>query len=891
MLTLSAAVQAKIATKLGIEPVNILEIQWGDSSSDFTKYADKDITNSDFPIDGKIISVSNLESVVKLDNQGQSQNLSVVLSDTEGDLKEIFNNNDIHGKDCKFYQWFDGLPLSERFVLYEGEINSPINWSEGDRTLSFEVVTKLADSEIGFSPEEGKFEFLPDDIVGKAWPLIFGTVQNVQATLLSEIPRTATAIDSGLEDPSLAIRQTELKSIINVSLNVSILYLMAAAAAFGQSEVLKFQAESASTAEEERFLLAEADKLQNLGQQYQDVGNQALINHQNARNESGNLTLVTAQQKADAPREIELTDGDSLPQGSNIELQIGDLSLTGTVNGNTLTVEGIENPSFEYDGTPFGFTFNQAGTTVDVTSAQPIIYIVSITDFTVSAVKAFKRVGNNEILTIVPDSSYTIIQTPMGPYTVTYLKLEKPLSIVDDTFSDDLFITGTAIVGPNTADILQWLVETYTDWTIDIPSFASVNTTIENYPSHFALLERKNILTALEEIAFQARCAIWVVNNIVYIKYLSDEETEIDTITEDSIDAGSINIFTSPSEDIVTKLVAQWTDDYSLSTPHTITIRNNGSKYGMRERVIDFYIYNIGELVVKSATFWLIRLSNVWKYVSFDAYIDKLALQAFDPVKFDFNTNYLADLDIVGEILRTTYNLDNQTINIEAKLPVRFGEMEKYVFYYPKDISVDFLFPTIEDITDGFAGSGGVGEDVEGPLEIEEQFIQSTGLYQSPSTYRSNEGLSYTRRYFRNEITPTDVDDVKPSVKFNTKALSSSDEREYNYGYADYTLDTVEGVEQDDPPDLSYCVPGKIVSPAPIPEGEVSTNAYIVDVFLRGLDHDPREFTAKQLQLSTGEDIPVGTWFICGYNKWTQTNDDGTTEPREEVTLQVPVWL
>lgn len=882
MLNLSPAVQAKIATKLGIEPVNILEVQWGDSSSEFVKYADKDITN----IAGKIISVSNLESVVKLDNQGQSQNLSVVLSDTAGDLKDIFNNNDIHGKACKFYQWFDGLPLSERFVLYQGEINSPINWSEGDRTLSFEVVTKLADSEIGFSPEEGKFEFLPDDIVGKAWPLIFGTIQNVPATLLSEIPRTATAIDSGYEDPSIAIRLKELTAIINNSLNVALLYLMAAGAAFLRAQEFEFLASGAGTVEEERFYLSEAGRAESLGNQYQDVGNQAGINAQNAVAEQTQLRLTLAEQEADAPREIELTDGNNLPQGSNIELQIGDLSLTGTVSGNTLTIEGIENPEFEYDGTPFGFTFNQAGSTVNVTSAQPILYIVSITNFIVSAVKAFKRVGNNEILTTIPDDSYTIITTSMGPYTVTYLKLEKPLSIVDGSFNDELYITGTSTIGPNTADILQWLVETYTDWTVDATSFASVNTSIENYPSHFALLERKNILTALEEIAFQARCAIWLVNNVVYIKYLSEDETEVDNITEDSIDAGSINIFTSPSEDIVTKLVAQWTDDYSLASPHTITIRNNGSKYGIRERVIDFYIYNIGELVVKSSTFWLIRLSNVWKYIGFDAYIDKLALQAFDSIKFDFNVNYLANSDIVGEIERTTYNLENQTINIEAKLPVRFGEMEKYEFYNPKDISVDFLFPTIDDISDGFAGSGGVGEDVEGPLEIEEQFIRSTGLYQSPTTYNSNEGLGYTRRYFRNEVTPTDVDDIKPSVKFNTKTLSSSDEPEYNYSYGLYTLDAVEGETEDDPPDLSYCVPGKVFGPA-----EGGGGFYVVDVYLRGLDKDPREFTAKQLQLSVGEDIPTGTWFICGYNKWTQTNEDGSTEQREEVTLQVPVWL
>ena len=290
MLTLTPAVQAIIDTNLGIEPVNIIEVQWSDSSNEFSKYADKDITDFEFFVSGKILSISNLENIVKLDNQGQSQNISVTLSDTKGDLKDIFDNNDIHGKVCKFYQWFDGLPLSERFVLYEGEISSPITWKEGDRTLSFDVVTKLADSEIGFSPEEGKFEFLPDNIVGKAWPLIFGTVQNVPTTLLSEIPRTETAIDSGLEDPSIEIRLTELVSIIANQYALFFLYGLGAAAAGAEAFALEFEASSAATEEEARFLLSEADKLNSLASQYQDLANQALANWYAATAESEQLT-------------------------------------------------------------------------------------------------------------------------------------------------------------------------------------------------------------------------------------------------------------------------------------------------------------------------------------------------------------------------------------------------------------------------------------------------------------------------------------------------------------------------------------------------------------------------------------------------------------------------
>ena len=40
------------------------------------------------------------------------------------------------------------------------------------------ILSQLEDREIGFSAEEGKFPYLPAEMVNKAWPLIFGTVIN-----------------------------------------------------------------------------------------------------------------------------------------------------------------------------------------------------------------------------------------------------------------------------------------------------------------------------------------------------------------------------------------------------------------------------------------------------------------------------------------------------------------------------------------------------------------------------------------------------------------------------------------------------------------------------------------------------------------------------------------
>ncbi len=42
-------------------------------------------------------------------------------------------------------------------LIFRGKISSPVVWSEGDRTVSFNIISQIEDAEIGFSPEEGQF--------------------------------------------------------------------------------------------------------------------------------------------------------------------------------------------------------------------------------------------------------------------------------------------------------------------------------------------------------------------------------------------------------------------------------------------------------------------------------------------------------------------------------------------------------------------------------------------------------------------------------------------------------------------------------------------------------------------------------------------------------------
>src|SRR5207253_3052675 len=111
----------------------------------------------------------------------------------------------------------------------------------------------------------------------------------------------------------------------------------------------------------------------------------------------------------------------------------------------------------------------------------------------------------------------------------------RPLSWRGSGWSDDVYVTQTSSVGPNTVDILTYLIQKYTSHAIDSTSFNHVRTLLDNYPMHFPLLERKNILQVLQEIAYQARCALWLADDVFFIKYLPEEPTIDATIAESDV--------------------------------------------------------------------------------------------------------------------------------------------------------------------------------------------------------------------------------------------------------------------------------------------------------------------------------------------------------------------
>jgi hypothetical protein len=1020
MKTLSAAMAGKLANTHGNESICIIEVQWA-IDGQWHKYADKEIPEHN--IKGIILSIGNMESVIKMDSQGQSQSIRMEVSDSDGTLKELINYNDPHGRPCRVYQWFSGIPISERFMLFEGEITSPVKWNEGSRSLGFEIVTKLADHEIGFSPEEGDFAYIPENLCGKAWPLAFGMVQNVPCTALQEVPVATTAESVNAADPSINDRLEQLTSAASSNYDSGASAFAAYAAALeslaeatGQRSVALYAAneqvheveEALEAVQEQRDvitntkkwiiqaagdegavataqmrLLDEENTLKDLIDWYNivneewdrrlqeyvywdhlvDSRREAKVAAEYANtnsgsnmgrisNERGELLDLQADQVAAEVSTFKVIDGEFFPQDTRIELMIGAITFTGEFHGATFHIEQRTIPEFnsgmqEY----FGFVYEQAGSHIRIKTQKTATFIANILPSEIFFIKAWKNVDGLFTLTTVPPDYYEVKEVDLVGYQVMAILLTQPLSFFDETWEDDIFATMESTEGPNTVDIMIWMIEKYTDLSYDETTFAYVRAMIDNYPSHFALLERKNIMQALEEMAFQARCAIWISGGTFYIKYLAEELTPDITVTEADIDVGSLVLKSTSAEELVTKFVARWTDDYAHEDKHTLVLRHNVKKFGTLERKFDFYIYNMAELVMKSATFWLIRKANIWKEVEFKTYPHLLALESFDTIEFSLGQNFIADSDVPALISDITYDSKSLELDVRVWVPVRFGEMEPYIFAWPSQIDPLNYFPTKAEVALGYAGGNGPGVRVQGGSTIVDETLldwqteqRATSSFgggggsgggggggtsggssdsgRNPVGDDDHEAFSDTGRRFqdRGDTNPSDVDDVKPTPKYQAPEPFDDSEVDYNVypqrgSYEptpeeDYEPAEEEDIEYDDYEKMPYdpeTTPesgaGSSTYPGTIVSG--SGNEYVVNIHKKGLANETEEIIAKCVSIAENETIPPGTGVMVSRATWSEGATEGTAPTEEnpegtpgspggtmeEFTFQVAVWL
>ena len=113
---ISPASLAKLSQNCGTESILIVEVQWVPGGGLCT-YADRKIADL---VLGQLIEVGSIDSAIKADSRGDSTQVRLVLEDTDGAIKGICDGHDLHKRPVWVYQWFDGLALADKFLLFKG---------------------------------------------------------------------------------------------------------------------------------------------------------------------------------------------------------------------------------------------------------------------------------------------------------------------------------------------------------------------------------------------------------------------------------------------------------------------------------------------------------------------------------------------------------------------------------------------------------------------------------------------------------------------------------------------------------------------------------------------------------------------------------------------------
>jgi hypothetical protein len=198
---------------------------------------------------------------------------------------------------------------------------------------------------------------------------------------------------------------------------------------------------------------------------------------------------------------------------------------------------------------------------------------------------------------------------------------------------------------------------------------------------------------------------VFVRADKVYIAYLSDEPTSLRTLTSDDIIAKTFKIRLTDTEEIATKHLITWQASEAGAEDtdpieRKIVLKHNIPKYGLQQKETNYYTQNIYDLVLKSATFWMIRDANTWKIVEFETPLIHLDLDVFDCITL--NLSVFGTVKVI--ITSIQYQNSTNSMKFECLTPIRAGEIEPYSFFWAASAPQLLMFPLEEE--EVYAGAG-----------------------------------------------------------------------------------------------------------------------------------------------------------------------------------------
>lgn len=340
------------------------------------------------------------------------------------------------------------------------------------------------------------------------------------------------------------------------------------------------------------------------------------------------------------------------------------------------------------------------GTDVYIANSIPSVEILDVF--------AYRQYGDARIFAPIPKSYYRkYYATNIGGQIVTAIEMVNPLLFyVSEKWEDDIYVSLRSSVGPNTANIIQYLFETYSDIEIDPATFAVTREALKNYWMCFTLTQSQDYLGLVNDLAYQARCAIVISGGIASLKFLAINDSPVMSITESHILNKTLQLASTSKDNLLTNYTGLWSKTYVQEEPDKYIYKNNADLYGDIKEEREFFAYNTITPVRAACKFWGYRHSNLWRHLNFDSALNALPLQPHDTIYTAIGT--VSQHTLSGAIISSNHDNSLDKISLSLELASKVGVSDSS----GEPLSDDEYWPG-NDPNDVFTDPGTGHEEIE----------------------------------------------------------------------------------------------------------------------------------------------------------------------------------
>jgi hypothetical protein len=257
----------------------------------------------------------------------------------------------------------------------------------------------------------------------------------------------------------------------------------------------------------------------------------------------------------------------------------------------------------------------------------------------------------------------------------------------------------------NIVDHISYIIETYTDLTVDATTKASVRTAVTNFPCDWQVTEQKDALDWAVEAAEQALIALIITGGVVKFKYLGINDPtagdgQFQLTNNNCILMDPTEIEVTELEEIYTFYKAEYASSYAFDLKESLTFRTNVDQFDERIKTVFYFLYQRRKLVKKIAEWWARQLAYPWKLLKVNVVLPGIEYEPFDIVSLSADIAGIVGVDSVvyGRVMGVRNSLEDYSQELLIWTPVVDGTTAVATYGYAAPST-----PSTADRADPFA--------------------------------------------------------------------------------------------------------------------------------------------------------------------------------------------